>query len=37
VRDVNRFLEKRGLPRIPEAALERILHENWRKVFTRVS
>jgi predicted TIM-barrel fold metal-dependent hydrolase len=37
VRDVNRILEKHGLPKIPEAAIERMLHENWRKVFTKVS
>jgi predicted TIM-barrel fold metal-dependent hydrolase len=33
VRGINRWLDEHKLPRIPEEVLNRLLHENWRKVF----
>ncbi|MBI4298627.1 MAG: amidohydrolase family protein [Chloroflexi bacterium] len=33
---INSRLKKMGLPTIPEVALERIFHENWRPVFTKI-
>ena len=34
---INGRLEKQGLPKIPEDSLQRMFHENWRKVFTKIS
>ena len=33
---VNGRLESLGLPTIPEDAFQRIFHENWREVFTKI-
>lgn len=37
VRGINRWLDEHKLPKIPEEALNRLLHENWRKVFPRLA
>jgi predicted TIM-barrel fold metal-dependent hydrolase len=34
---INDYLRRYELPLIPEASLEKILHENWKKVFTRLA
>ena len=36
-RGVNGRLEKMGMPKIPEDALHRMFHENWQRVFTKIS
>ncbi|MBI4298587.1 MAG: amidohydrolase family protein [Chloroflexi bacterium] len=33
---VNPRLEKMGLPKIPQDAFDRIFHENWKQVFTKI-
>ena len=33
---VNKRLEKMGMPTIPDDAFERMFHENWQKVFTKI-
>ena len=35
-RGINGRLEKQGLPKIPDDAIERMFHENWRKVFPKI-
>lgn len=35
-RTVSQRLEKMGLPRIPEDYIERMFHENWKPVFTKI-
>ncbi len=37
VRDLNRLMDQYRLPRIPQAALDRILDENWKKVLPRLA
>ena len=34
---VNGRLEKMGMPTIPEDAFHRMFHENWQRVFTKIS
>lgn len=35
--NINRWLQEQNLPNIPQDALTRIFHENWRKVFRNVT
>ncbi len=37
VTSINGWLDAHRLPRIPEEALQRLVHENWRKVLTTLS
>ncbi len=37
VRDINVWLERNGLPRLPQEAIHRLFHENWQRVLTKVS
>lgn len=34
---INSWLDQRHLPKLPEESLRRMLHETWRKVFTKLS
>ncbi|MFQ5899869.1 MAG: amidohydrolase family protein [Candidatus Methylomirabilia bacterium] len=34
---INAWLDQHSLPRIPRESLHRMLHENWQKVFARLS
>lgn len=37
VRNLNRLLDEKHLPRIPQEALDRILDENWKEVFPKLA
>ena len=37
LRGINEYLRRYDLPLIPEATIENILHENWKRVFTRIA
>ena len=37
MRGVNKRLDEHGLPKIPQDAIERMFHENWLKVFPKIS
>jgi hypothetical protein len=37
VRGINSWLDEHKLPRIPDEAINRLLHENWHKVFPRLA
>jgi len=36
VRTINKRLEKQGLPTIPQDAIDRMINETWKQVFTKI-
>ena len=35
--DINTWLDRHHLPRLPQESIQPMLHENWWKVFTKLS